>query len=419
MNYNYTSKFMTALSLVSVVSSSAFAGGLYLREFGQPSQGTAGAGGNILAEDASTAFQNPAGVFNLEGDSEWMVTGIVLDSSAKFDADDNNTVIGNNGGDAGETLFGGALFHARKLNDKWGVAFSLNSVAGSALEYDDGFVGRYTGDQTELLTVLFSPSVAYKINDELSVSVGLNAIWGQIELEAAIPPFVGEAIPARDGRAKIDDGDDFDVSGRASLLWQPTDDWRFALTYSGETTLDFDGDLEVTLPGPGGGVEPPNIAADVRVVFPTVAAASAMVDLNQNWSLMTRIGWEEWSSLESIPVSTNAAGAVIPLEWDDVWSVSAGFRYKTTAPWTWYGGLAYDSDPGKPETRVAVLPVDEQWRLAGGFTYDLNPKRQLGLSLTYVDLGRARTSVNSPGGQYSGDFSTNELYILGVNYGWR
>lgn len=398
------------------VFANAMAGGLYLREFGQPSQGTAGAGANVLAEDASTAFQNPAGVFNLESDSEWMVTGIVLDSSTKFESDQDNTVIGNNGGDAGDTLFGGALFHARQFNDKWGGAFALNSVAGSALEYDEGFVGRYTGDQTELLTIALSPSIAYKVNQELSVSIGLNVLYGELELEAAIPPFLLPPTPDNDGRAKIDDGDDVDVSGRASLLWQPTEDWRFALGYVGEIELTFDGDLELTLPP---GVTPDNIGADIDILFPQVITASVMYDLNDSWSLMTRVSVEDWSSLESVPLTTSIGGGAIPLEWDDVWNVAAGFRYKGATPWTWYGGVSYDSDAGQPSTRVAILPVDEQWRFAGGFTYDLDERRTIGSVLTYIDLGSADTRVDTAGGVYSGDFSTNRIVIWGVNYNWR
>jgi long-chain fatty acid transport protein len=112
-------------------------------------------------------------------------------------------------------------------------------------------------------------------------------------------------------------------------------------------------------------------------------------------------------------------GTAIPLNWDDVWSLGLGFRYKTGDRWTYYGGIAYDSDPSSPEARIAILPADRQIRLASGFTYDIDKKKQIGATLTYVDLGSARTNVATPGGQYSGDFSTNELFILGVNYGWR
>ncbi|MCK5189301.1 MAG: hypothetical protein KAR12_04535 [Methylococcales bacterium] len=52
--------------LLMLISSSAWAGGLYIREFGQPTQGMSG--GQVLAEDASLAFQNPSGLFKLDWD---------------------------------------------------------------------------------------------------------------------------------------------------------------------------------------------------------------------------------------------------------------------------------------------------------------------------------------------------------------
>ncbi|NQX87808.1 MAG: outer membrane protein transport protein [Halioglobus sp.] len=396
-----------------------YAGGLYIREFGQPSQGTAGAGANLLAEDASLAFQNPAGVFRLEGDSEWMVTGIILDSSIKFDPDDRNTVVGNDGGDAGDTQFGGAVFYTRKLNEQWGAAFALNSVAGSALEYDEGFVGRYTGKQAEVITISLSPSVAYKINEELSVSIGVNAVYGELELKAAIPPFIGPAITERDGLAKIDNGDDYDITGRASILWQAAENWRLALIYVGESKLNFNSDLELTLPGPLSGVTADNIGTDVKVVFPQGLAASALYDVNDRWSVMARLGWEEWSRLQSVPVTTSQTGSAIPIEWDDVWSLAAGLRYDNNGPWSWYSGIAYDSDAGKPQTRVAILPTDQQWRLAGGVSYNWSEKYTIGSAITYIDLGSAKSNVGSPGGVYAGDFSTNRLIVWGFNLNWR
>ena len=99
--------------------------------------------------------------------------------------------------------------------------------------------------------------------------------------------------------------------------------------------------------------------------------------------------------------------------------MSLGFRYIADGKWTYYGGVGYDSDPGQVETRIAILPADRQIRVAGGFTYDLSDTSQIGTTLTYVDLGKAKTKVQTPGGLYSGEFDTNELYILGVNYSWR
>ena len=51
---------------VFLLAASAHAGGLYLSSYGSPDMGTASAGAQALANDASTAFLNPAGMTRLE-----------------------------------------------------------------------------------------------------------------------------------------------------------------------------------------------------------------------------------------------------------------------------------------------------------------------------------------------------------------
>ena len=56
-----------ASAMVTLPFAAAFAGGLYLNEFNSPSMGVAGAGAQAVANDASTAFHNPAGMTRLDG----------------------------------------------------------------------------------------------------------------------------------------------------------------------------------------------------------------------------------------------------------------------------------------------------------------------------------------------------------------
>jgi long-subunit fatty acid transport protein len=73
-------------SFFILITTTAFAGGLYLSEFGTPSMGVAGAGSQAVASDASTAWHNPAGMTRLDG-KQLMFTGGVLKAMVKFDRD--------------------------------------------------------------------------------------------------------------------------------------------------------------------------------------------------------------------------------------------------------------------------------------------------------------------------------------------
>ena len=66
----------------------SLAGGLYVPTFGGPSQGTASAGVNAIAQDASTAYANPAGMTRL--DSHQTLMGLAPGfATVKFDGDDD------------------------------------------------------------------------------------------------------------------------------------------------------------------------------------------------------------------------------------------------------------------------------------------------------------------------------------------
>jgi long-chain fatty acid transport protein len=171
--------YLSVTPLIAVGASTAVAGGLYAGEFGQPNQGASRAGAAALAEDASTAAQNPAGIMFLDGKKS-MQTGLVVNAEIEFDGDAAASSLppsvanldgsrpASNGGDAGGTSIGGAFFHARPVNEKWGWGFSLTSVSAAVLDHEDkqDFAGRYWATKADILTINLMPSLSYKLTDD-------------------------------------------------------------------------------------------------------------------------------------------------------------------------------------------------------------------------------------------------------------
>jgi long-chain fatty acid transport protein len=397
----------------------AVAGGLYITEFGQPSMGTSGAGATILAEDASTGIANPAGIFLLDSDSEWMVNAMVVAPSAKFRSEADTTIPGNDGGDAGQTALGGSVFHARKLSDKWGLGAGINSISAAALDYDDGFVGRHWVEEIELLTITATVNLAYQINEAFSVAVGVPMMFGRLDMDVAIPPLVGPVTPDRDGLARISDGNDFSVTIALAAMWQANERLRMGLTYLGENELTFDGDLEITLPGLGGGTTIGDIGVDVEIPFAQTLILSAAQDLGDRLTMLASVHWEDWSTIDNLPISTNAGGAALPRDWDDTWKFALGLRWRTGGAWTYYTGVAYDTDPTSADKRTADMPIDRQIRLSAGATYKFSERTTIGGALTYADYGDARIDNSNGGGTVVGEYSTNSIIFLGFNVNWK
>jgi len=169
------------------------AGGLYLNEFGTPSMGVAGAGANAVASDASTSFHNAAGMTRIKG-NELMGTAGLLNATVKFDPDADTRILGGDGGDAGgpAPILGG--FYVHSLSDKWKLGANLITITGAVLDYDDDWTGRYLNTEVTLLTMTFYPSIAYRVNNWLSLGGGPQIMYAELELKAKATGFRWAAV---------------------------------------------------------------------------------------------------------------------------------------------------------------------------------------------------------------------------------
>lgn len=414
-----------------LLATPSYGGGLYIGEFGQPNMGASRAGAQALAEDASTAWQNPAGMAFL-GEKKSMITALVVDSKTKFDqaepvssrppavADAQGNRPASNGGDAGDTAFGGGFFHANLINEKWSWGISLASISAAVLEYDDqdDFAGRYYAQEVNLFTATVMPVLSYRVNNDFSLGLGVPVMYAELELDVAIP---GPVAGGPEGKAEVEDGDDVIVGVNASAMWQVNDSLRLGVIYQSETELDFDSNLDITLP-PGVGRN--NVQSSVEFTFPQTIRLGATQDLSESVTLLAGVAWEDWSAFDDIFISTPMGGGALPREWDDTWNISLGARWQRTPTWTHYVGVSYDTDPTNAQDRTADMPIDEQWRYSLGTTFHRDNGHAINLSLTYADYGEAEIDnggsrpVSGAPWTLTGDYSTNRLVFLAMSYGW-
>jgi len=230
--------FSTLFVVIPCVST---AGGLYINEFGTPSMGVAGAGANAVASDASTSFHNPAGMTRIKG-KEVMGTAGLLNAIVKFDPDEDTPISGGNGGDAGgpAPILGG--FYVHSLSDRWKLGANLITLTGAILDYDNDWTGRYLNTDVKLLTVTFFPTVAYRVNDWLSLGGGPQIIYADLELKAKGPP------PNGNGEVKID-GNDVAFGFGLGALVELSERTRFGVIYQSEIEAEFDGDVKFSQTG--------------------------------------------------------------------------------------------------------------------------------------------------------------------------
>ncbi|MDH4008726.1 MAG: outer membrane protein transport protein, partial [Desulfuromonadales bacterium] len=217
------------------------AAGFYLSEVGTPgSLGTAGVGNPVNTYTADSSWTNPAGMTGVQEDQ--ILSGItILVPKIEFKASVAEAG-GSNGGNAGEIAGIPSLFYVNKLSDRMRLGFSVVAPLGGATNFGKDFVGRYGITKLSLSGLALSPAVAYKVNDELSLGIGLSIVYTIFEEEIAI----NRPGPLADGFVKMEELDDWGYQPFLGLTYAINARTLFGLVYRAEADTDLKGDVKFT-----------------------------------------------------------------------------------------------------------------------------------------------------------------------------
>ncbi|MEE9567317.1 MAG: outer membrane protein transport protein [Desulfobacteria bacterium] len=410
------------VTIFLLFSQNSFAGGFYLPEIATPgSVGTAGVANVTNVDDASSAFTNPAGMTYREND-EVQVGMEVLIPINKFDSD-IATAGGSDGGNAGVPAVIPGLFVVKGLNDNLKLGFSVAAVAGGGLDYGENFVGRYQAYKAALQTVGAGPSLGYKINDMLSIGVGIYMLYTTFNQKIAVnQSFFG----ANDGTVHFDDIDDITYQWKAGITFQPTDRLLFGFTYLSEADIDLSGDLKTS--GLQGAFQ--NILGDADSItvdfdLPEAFSFGLRYRATENLTLLADSNYQRWSqfSQTNVKIDVGPAGETIVTsfdrDWKDTWHVGGALKYDFGVNHIVGMGISYDSSVVSNHDRTADLPLDEQFRVAAAYAKN-NP---IGLSYSFstscVYFGEGKMDQTRQGVRFKGEFDTNYLVFIAASVHYR
>jgi len=407
------------LLVALLAPSTVCAGGLYLYEIEPGQVSLASAGWAARADDASTAFTNPAGMTRLP---QSQFAGVLQGVNAQIDfGPDSKTTVPGRRGDASAWLPVPNGFYVHSLSPRLKLGMSMLGMFGGAVNYNDDWVGRYYAQDALMQAVFLTPSVAYKLNDWLSVGAGLNAAYGLFRQQTAINNVVSRI---GDGRFTLRDSA-WGFGAIAGVLIEPSQHTRFGVSYISQTSLNFSDTPTYTNLGPGySALRLLSRQIDLGLTLPNSVMASAYHELNPRWSVMGNLGWQQWSQFGKVDVaigSTDPRSLTAQAGFDDTWHGAVGTQYRILEPWLVACGFAYDSSMLTSRTRTPTVPVGEQWRFGMGAHYDWS--RDVTLSLAYelawsgnLDMDVSRGPL---AGRVSGTYvgTNNQFVSFGVR--WR
>jgi len=387
------------LLLTLLLPLSAEAGGLYANELSTTSQGNAGAGRGAWVPDASATLHNPASMSEL--DDHGFAGGLSpVFGDVQFDPSSTSPSGDRSGSNQVDFAALASFSYAHKVSDRVRFGLSFFSPAGSALDPNDSWAGRFQMTEISLVVLGISPTLAVRLTDWLSIGGGPIANYGVLDWNLRVAP----ALPTGPEReVKLDELDDWEASGQVGILLTPRPDLSFSVHYRSKTKFNLSGDLRL----PAGF----SASLDSDLELAQTVEVSAYWQVNDELALLGTFNWEDWSGADGLEISLAGRTVNAQVGWEDSYKIGVGANYQISDAWLLQTGIMYDTAALKNKNRTTALPVDEQVRFSIGALYDLTESTTLGFSFTYVNLGQAE--VRQP--TVRGDYKNNDLFVLGFN----
>jgi long-chain fatty acid transport protein len=413
---------------IGLLSNYASAAGFQLLEQNASGLGNAYAGSAAVADNASTIFYNPAGMTQLQA-RELSIGLAAVGTSFKYS--DQGSSVGQlagtgNGGDAGGWGFIPNSYLSLAMSRDLYLGIGVGAPFGLKTEYANPWLGAAQSTMFDVKTYNVNPSIAYRVNDWLSVGAGLN--WQRLSAEYTRQVAVAGPL-APPSRLYVDsplrlklDGDAWGWNlGALAGISSAT---KLGFSYRSTVEHELTGNIDVT--GPSAAVNAGGTSsAKASLTLPDVAILSATHQLSEQWQLLGDLMWTGWSSLPKVDIH-RTSGALsgqlaqtLDTDFRDAWRVALGANRQYNPLLKLKFGIAFDQTPVKGEaTRLVSLPDNDRVWLSLGAQWlpSKDSSMDLGVAYLYIRDGRINNDQSAAGrGRVSGTYN-NGAWILGGQY---
>jgi len=437
----------SAVALIAAgvaMSGAAQAGAFAVREQSALYQGMSFAG-SATGDHLSSMFWNSAAAaaapgFNTESHGTLVFPGREIEATGgAFPAPGLGGLDDNSGG-IGDPTFVPASYANYQVNEKLFLGLATNAQYGFTTKPDNlSFAGTPIATTSEVFSINLNPTLAYKATPELTVGVGLQAMYIDLRLRSSNTSDINGTVPGFDDAYDREiNVDDWAFGATAGLSWKPAKGTTFGIGYRSQMEVNASGPCEIDGPGvsaiatlfngslmaAGDPLVPfsscfPSTDVDASLTLPDMVTASVSQQVSDRVKLLGTVEWTNWSTVGAQAFFTNSVGDavdVFPLDYDDGWYFALGAEYAYTPYTTLRAGVAYELSPINDENRNTSLPDDDRLWLSVGATTALTDNIEVDLAYTHIFID---DSPIDQGGALQAE-ATGDIDIISASfkYNW-
>ncbi len=265
-----------------------------------------------------------------------------------------------------------------QLNDRLWLGLGVFSRFGLGNEYDSGWMGRYNVTDVNLQTVSAVPTVAFKVSDVLSLSAGVEIMYGMFGMGSQIPTYSLAMQPQADNEMNLKaSGWGFGAQFGAHL--KMTDEWSLGLTYKSKVALkllgdaSFDRQTDNMLAMIGKVPHAVDTDAHGAVLLPDSVSLGLSYKPLDNLSFEVGTVWTRWSDFKSLDIYFDSGyDAISRKNWRDGWNFNASVEYSPLDWLTLRGGVWYETPVVDATYADFMIPTNGRtvMTLGAGFKWE-------------------------------------------------
>ncbi len=282
--------------------------------------------------------------------------------------------------------------------------------------------GRYYNNEFALAFISLTPSIAYPVNDKLSLGL---AVPITVSTSTTTSLINSPVLGAPDGELEVETND-VSASLSISSLYEFSKDTRIGLIYRAETDYDTDPDVSIkrySLPDDViDKIEDAIGTLEYNSNLPQSASFGLFHQLENDWQITFDAVWVDFSEFGVTEISIIGEDVVAPDSvFNDIYAFSVGTQLPVKGDTTWRFGAFYMSSAVDDEDRTFSFALDRVIGFGAGFNQKLASGNDYDLNFNLMDTGEAPidTGDDPVRGRVAGESKNHYAITIDFSFHWR